>query len=262
MQFKRTALLALSAFSLAACGSDDDGPTGGSGLNDQQRIQEFQELVQAGADAAAAGAPGAAAAFNIAGYGFLFGASTTTLSATSNGLSLSVAGRQPNFATAGSYQVLALRFIDNETYGPGETETYESNLIVAYRDESDLIWADLYDTRSGTFNSESDVSGGVFTGPNREWYASAGNASMGTANQGGECSLSNTIRNVIEDELGDDETLTSWTCRYATFPVAINITESGPNQHATGSRTANMSGNVSGVVITANWDYSNTTRQR
>lgn len=256
MQFKRTALLALSAFSLAACG-DDDGPTGGNGLNDAQRVAAFSEFVQAGANAQSRGAEGVIAAFTIAGYGYLFGSNTGAITATSNGLSLATVG-SPTTATAGSYQALVMRFIDNEDYGGGEVETYETNVLVAYRDTTDAIWAWLDESRTGSFDPESQTfaEGGIYTAPNKEWYASAGTVTIGAGSTGAECSLSTVIRNAIEDELGADESLTSWSCRQATFQSSLNITTSEPNQFATGSRTASFSGSIPGIIVTANWDYS------
>lgn len=260
MQFKRTALLALSAFSLAAC-SDDDGPTGGNGLNDAQRLEAFNEFVQAGANAQARGAEGVIAAFTIAGYGYLFGSNTGSITATSNGLSLATVG-SPNTATAGSYQALVIRFVDNENYGGGEIETYETNVVVAYRDTTDAIWAWLDETRTGSFDFESQnwAEGGIYTAPNREWYATDGTVTVGAGTQGGECNLSTAIRNAIESELGADEDLDSWTCRQATFQTTVNMSTSEPNDFATGSRTAGFTGSIPGIIMTANWDYSGPAR--
>jgi hypothetical protein len=260
MQFKRTALLALGALTLAACG-DDDGPTGGNGLNDAQRVQAFSEFVQAGANASDRGAPAVSAAFTIAGYGFLFGSNTASITATSNGLSLATVG-SPNTATAGSYQALVIRFIDNENYGGGEIETYETNVLVAYRDTTDVIWAWLDDTRTGSFDIESQnwAEGAIYAAPNKEWYATAGTVTVGAGSTGGECNLSTVIRNAIESELGNDPDLESWTCRQATFQSSLNMTASEPNDFATGSRTASFSGSIPGIIMTANWDYSGPAR--
>jgi hypothetical protein len=260
MQFKRTALLALSALALAACG-DDDGPTGGNGLNDAQRLAAFNDLVQAGANAQARGAEGVIAAFTVAGYGYLFGSNTAAITATSNGLSLATVG-SPNTATAGSYQALVIRFVDNENYGGGEIETYESNVIVARRDTSEAIWAWLDETRNGSFDIESQnwAEGGIYSAPNKEWYATAGTVTVGAGTTGAECNLSTAIRNAIEDEMGADSDLESWTCRQATFQTTFNMTASEPNDFATGSRTASFSGSIPGIIMTANWDYSGPAR--
>lgn len=261
MQFKRTALLALSALSLAACGSDDDGPTGGSGLNDAQRFAIFGDLVEAGNNAAARGAPNVQEPFFFAGFATLFGASTATINATSNGLALSVAGDSPNFATAGSYQVVGIRIIDIENYGGGESETFEFNGIIARRDTSEVIWALGDDAQ--TFNFATDnVFGGIYSAPNQEWIATTGTASLTNANQGSECNLSQQIRAALEQQLEDDGTLQSWECRNATFSGSINITASQPNAHAANSRTASLSGSVPGVIVTATYDYSGTVSAR
>ena len=261
MQFKRTAFLAITALSLAACGDDNDGPTGGNGLNDAQRFAAFNEFVTAGANASARGADGAVVAFTMAGYGYLFGSNTASINAASNGLSLSLAGA-PSTATAGSYQALVVRFIDNENYGGGQVETYETNVVVAYRDTTDAIWAWLDETRTGSFDIESQnwAEGAIYTAPNKEWFGTAGTVSVGAGSTGAECNMSTAIRNAIEDELGADPDLESWTCRQATFQTSFNMTGSNPNDFATGSRTASFSGTIPGIIVTTNWNYSGAAR--
>ena len=260
MQFKRTALLALSAFSLAACG-DDDEPTGNGGLNDTQRIARFGELVAAGSDAAEAGAPNAAEPFTIAGLATLFGAATASLNATSNGLAFATQG-STNFATAGAYDVVAvqLNFIDD--YGEGSEERqYEA--IIARRGTSELIWAIADGGTWGTFDSEQ-IRGGVFSAPNMQWLASAGDATLSAPTLGGECSYGDQIAGMIEEQMAETYsqggTLESWECRLATFTGEIDITGSSANQHAAGSRTARVQGTIPGVSITATFDQTNPSR--
>ena len=257
MHFKRTALLALSTFTLAACG--DDEPTGTGGLNDTQRLARFAELAAAGSGAAEAGAPNAAEPFTFAGLAALFGSATASLNATSNGLAFATQG-SPNFATAGAYEVVALhlRFIDD--FGGG-TEEREYETIIARRGTSELIWAIADGGTWGNFDGQS-IRGGVFSSPNMQWLANAGDATLSAPTQGAACSYGDQVEDLIRETLAEQQgqggTLESFTCHLATFTGEIDVTGSTPNQNATGSRTARIAGTIPGVAIVATFDRSST----
>ena len=257
MQVKRFAVPVLVALSLAACSSDSS--TGPGGTSDAQRQAAYTKFNAAASSAGAAGASNAAVGFSLVSMASVFGSGTSTVTMSSNGLaSLVAADSKPVFATAGSYQAFALSLRSISNYG-SSADTSEENIIVAYKDTTDLVIANVNGT--GSFDT-GDAFGAIYhNNPVSEWMATSGTASLTNMQLGGSCSISTAMRQIIEAEIGGSGT--TWSCNAATFNAAVDITQSEPSyfdsgtNNATGSRTASFSRNgLPGLRITITDTYT------
>ena len=258
MQFKRYAVLAMTAMTLTACGSDD--PTNPGGQTDAQRMAQFAKFNDAFSNAFDAGAFDSGTGFLFAGFATLFGSGTADVTVGSNGAALRAIASEYASAVAGSYEAVGISWTEIEDYGGGETFEFTENWIVAYRDTTNIIGAYNIDGALGSFSS-TDTQGFIYES-GKEWIATAGSASLSNMDTGSNCSLSPAIQQAIEAEIEDTEGVTTFTCQNATFSGSLNITESTPNtEGATGSRTASFTRDgLPGVRIVITYDYSGAAR--
>ena len=188
----------------------------------------------------------------------VFGSGTSTVTMSSNGAaSLVAADSKPVFATAGSYQAFGLSLRSISNYG-SSADTSEENVVVAYKDTTDLVIAFVNGT--GSFDT-GDAFGAIYHNPAAEWMATSGTASLTNMQMGGSCSISAAMRQIIEAEVGGSGT--TWSCNTATFNAAVDIAQSEPSyfgdqtNNATGSRTASFSRNgLPGLRITITDTYT------
>ena len=258
MQFKRYAMLALAAMTLTACGSDD--PSGPGGLSNAQRFAEAARYNEAVSHALSAGAEESATGFLYIGFGYLFGTGSADVTMSSNGMALRAAGPTIASAVAGSYEAFAISWTDIEINGEGSFE-YDMDMILAYRDTTNLVGVVSYDGAPGSFVT-TDTYGAIYES-GKEWLASTGSASLTNMDLDGECDIDAALRAAIETELEDTEGTTSFTCHNATFDASVNITGSAPNENtaATGSRTASFSRTgLPGLRIVVTYDYTGIAR--
>ena len=258
MQFKRYAMLALAAMTLSACGSDD--PSGPGGPSYTQRLSEAMKFSDAMANAINAGAEESSGAFQYIAYGYLVGTSTTGITMSSNGAALRAAGPTIASAVAGSYQAFAIRWTNVDVEDAGTFEDYR-DMILAFRDTTNLVAVVSYGSVPGSFVT-TDTYGTIYES-GKEWFASAGSASLTNMQLGGECDMNAALREAIESELENAVGTMTWTCETATFDASVNITGSTPNESttATGSRTASFTrSGLPGIRVVVTYDYTGIAR--